>query len=153
MAAETERLLVAALKGVNDEISDEALSTAIGLDIRAHQYGLRCAFRTLEKASPPVEFTRIRKIGYRRLRSEDYGPRSERDLKKIKRGARRGLKRVNRVPEFGKLTVNEQIRLATNSTVLAAIEQQAAKATVRQEQSNVPDLNALLKKIKENAGN
>lgn len=152
MAAETERLLVAALKGVNDEISDEALSTAIGLDIRAHQYGLRCAFHTLERASPPVEFIRIRKIGYRRLRNEDYGPRSERDLKKIKRGARRGSKRLSRV-DFGKLSTEGQIQVSINSTVLSAIERQATKTTVRQEQSNVPDLNALLKKIKENAGN
>jgi hypothetical protein len=143
--ADMSRKIVAALQGVNDEITDAAMKAVAG-DVTSSS--LRAAFRELARADPPVLFRRIRNHGWKRMHDPDIVAHSEVDLKKIARGARRGRKRLGAV-RFDALSSNDQLQAARNNTRFAAIEDASVNATVRRKPaSSIPDLETVLKKIK-----
>lgn len=139
--AEQARKLVAMLTGVNDEISDASLGEP------PTSYPLRVAFRDLERANPPVIFRRIRNVGWKRMYDVDLVLHSEADLKRLGRGARRGRKRLGLV-QFDHLTRTEQLHAARNNTRFAAIEAAAASVALKPLAAGIPDLTAVLEKIK-----
>lgn len=145
--ADLTRKIIAVLVGVNDEISDEALTQTIGFTIGPRTHALRIAFRDLERSDPPILFRRVRCFGWKRMRDQDIVARSEVDLKKIARGARRGRKRLNKV-RHETLSNGEQLHAARNNTRFAAIEDSAATVKISRFESTIPDLKTVLEKIK-----
>jgi len=149
--ADLARKIVAALTGVNDEISDSTLEQIIGMPIDPGAYVLKVALRDLERADPPILFRRIRRFGWKRMQDRDIVANSEGDLKKIARGARRGRRRLNKA-RFDVLTNGEQLHAARNNTRFAAIEDSAATIRVSKFESTIPDLKTVLEKIKSTGG-
>jgi hypothetical protein len=146
--AELTRKLVAVLVGVNDEINDGTLSKMVEQPLTPRTYPLKAAFRDLERGDPPIHFRRIRNLGWKRLHDPDLVAHSETDLKKITRGARRGRKRLNHV-QFENLSAPQQMQCARNNTRFMMIEQTANVVQPAKGLSTIPDLNDLIRKVKE----
>jgi len=114
---------VDALRGVNNEISYESLCAATGLPMARQRQVLASARRILEKEG--ILFGAMWKIGLRRLFDSDKVVQSEHTKKRIGRAASRGVKRLDTISDYDKLSKNEQQTAAINRIVFSVVKAQS----------------------------
>lgn len=107
--------LIVALRGVNGEISYEALAQQIGTDVATMKASLGSARRILIEEQ--IFFGVIQGIGLQRLFDINLSVKTRSDIKKIGRATTRGKKVIAAIKEFESLPLVNQ-RMVTTARLL-----------------------------------
>lgn len=114
------------LRATNQDISYEALALAAGKPISAIRSALDSARRSLEKDK--IVFSTVRGVGLRRLTDGEKVQSTEAIKASIRRTSKRGLKRLNSVSEFQRLSNADQLTATINKTMFEAIRSHTSRA-------------------------
>lgn len=136
---------VKALRGVNHEISYNALSQVVGFPVVGSTPALQSARKHLEKFESIV-FECVYREGLRRLSDIDKGRSTARHARQIKRTARRGRKRHATIEKFEELPPAIQIEVTLRDTQFQFVESAMVAPKTTQPANN--DLSDVLKAFK-----
>lgn len=121
---------------IGDMVTYEAMSKAIGRDVREHALSsLRTARRGLEKEKRIV-FGVEKNVGLKRLQDSEIVATAEASRKHLQRTAKRSLTRLAAV-EFEKLNEDDRRRHVTYSAQMGAVAMFAAKSSTNKIESKV----------------
>ena len=112
------------LRGVNGEISYQTLAASAGLQIGRLKQILSSARRILLKDK--IAFGVIQNYGLKRLGDSDKVVESRADVKKLRRAAKRGKKKLSTIESFERLTPREQLVATTARTIFSLTESNAS---------------------------
>lgn len=119
----TERLLGVA---VGARVTYADLSAIIGQPVHGATPALQAALRRALKSGNAV-FENVRGVGYQRLADVEIVAASERDVRAIRRKAKRSAQRLTRVQDFANLPQDRKIEHNTRLSILSAVAQQTSR--------------------------
>jgi hypothetical protein len=115
------------LRDANGEISYETIARKTKLPIDRVKAVNQSAQRILLKEG--ITFSAIRGFGLKRLTDQDKVIEPESRKKRMRRAATLGLKRLETISDFGRLTQAEQHSVTINRTIFNVIRSQAMTKT------------------------
>ena len=122
---------------VGGVLTYEAMSTAIGRDVLGQRRSIRTAINFCI-SEQRIVFAVVTGVGYRRLNDSEAVATGESCIKRIRRAATRGIKRVA-CADYEKLNDSEKIKHNVNTTLLAMVSESTSHSSVKRIEKAVSD--------------
>lgn len=125
---------------VGEVLTYEAMSKAIGRNVLGQRRSIRSAINFCITEHRSV-FAVVTGVGYRRLNDSEAVSTGESYIKRIRRAAMRGIKRVA-CANYEKLNDSDKIKHNVNTTVLAMVSESTSHGSVKRIEGAVSDSNS-----------
>jgi hypothetical protein len=127
------------LRGVNDEIAYERIEQDAGHPLAEIRGALSSARRALER-DEKIVFATVKGVGLRRLTDGEKVRSTEKIKATIRRASKRGVKRLDTVTEFGKMSNADQLSATINRTIFEAVRDHTTPAATARQAAAPPAL-------------